>query len=359
MKTWFVVAVVCLAIAGQGRATELQEALDAQLKANALGHGIPAQAVRVSHNGQLVYEGTTGRTVLGGGAPITRETPFPIYSVSKLFTNTMVLQLVQEGRIDLGAPASRYVPDLPEAWRAMRVEQFLNHVTGLPDFFDPQHSDRPFPPTLHDALVAVGKMPVISPPDRQTRYSGTNYLVLEAVLENVTHKPYRTLVEERIIRPLGLRHTSLEISRPPAGMVASYRAENGRAVVDPPIHWPDYAIAQGCIVSTLDDLSTFMSAVARGKLVPQAALMNYWHPYRFPDGNQGGFASGWEYVENGRWHELGHDGGTKVRVRVLYGDNLADHYVIVYLTNGNRDDVWSRTLVNAVQEIAVPAKALP
>ncbi|AJC45348.1 serine hydrolase domain-containing protein [Xanthomonas sacchari] len=354
MKTWLVIVGLLLAASGSGRASDLKDALDAQLKANALGHGIPAQAVRVRHNGELVYEGTTGTTALGGGQPITPRTPFPIYSVSKLFTNTLVLQLVEEGRIDLAAPASRYVPDLPETWRSLRVEQFMNHVTGLPDFFDPQHLDRPFPPTLEAALAAASKRPPTSAPDVQTRYAGTNYLVLAAVLQRVTHTPYRTLVEERIIRPLGLRGTVLEPARPPAGMVASYHADNGRAVVDAPIAWPDYAIAQGCIVSTLEDVDTFLSAIADGKLVSRAALLKHWHPYLFPNGAQGGFASGWEYGEQGRWHELGHDGGSKVRVRILYGENLDDHYVIVYLTNGNRDDVWSRTLVDSVQAIAVP-----
>lgn len=266
MKAWIVIAGICLAASGPGQANDLQGALDAQLKANALGHGIPAQAVLVSHNDELLYQGTTGTTVMGGGKPITPETPFPIYSVSKLFTNTLVMQLAEEGRIDLAAPASRYVPNLPRAWRSIRIEQFMSHVTGLPNFFDPQHLDRPFPPTLEAALDAVSKMPVTSAPDVQTRYSGTNYLVLEAVLQNVTHEPYRALVRERIIQPLGLRHTSLERSRPPAGMVESYHAENGRAVVDPAVNWPDYAIAQGCIVSTLADLGTFMSAIADGKL---------------------------------------------------------------------------------------------
>lgn len=354
MKTWLVIVGAWLAATGLVRSNDLQVALDAQLKANALGHGIPAQAVRVTHNDQLVYEGTMGTTVMGGGNPITPETPFPIYSVSKLFTNTLVLQLAEEGKIDLAAPASRYVPNLPDAWRSLRVEQFMNHVTGLPNFFDPQHLDRPFPPTLDAAFAAVSKMPVTSAPDVQTRYSGTNYLVLEAVLQRVTHKSYRALVEARIIQPLGLRHTSLDLAHPPTGMVESYHAQNGRAVVDPPVSWPDYAIAQGCIVSTLADLDTFMSAVADGKLVSQAELLKHWHLYRFPNGNQGGFASGWDYGEQGRWHELGHDGGTKVRVRILYGANLDDHYVITYLTNGNRDDVWSRTLVDAVQAIAVP-----
>ncbi|WP_369930239.1 serine hydrolase domain-containing protein [Xanthomonas sp. NCPPB 2632] len=354
MKTWLFIAVAWLAAAGPGRASDLQGALDAQLKANALGHGIPAQAVRVTHNGELIYEGTTGTVVMGGGKPITRETPFPIYSVSKLFTNTLVLQLAEEGKIDLTAPASRYVPNLPFAWRSIRIEQFMSHVTGLPNFFDPQHLDRPFPPTLDAAFAAVSTMPVTSAPDVQTRYSGTNYLVLEAVLQNVTHKPYRALVEERIIQRLGLLHTSLDISHSPPGMVESYHAENGRAVIDPAVHWPDYAIAEGCIVSTLADMGTFISAIADGKLVSQAALVKHWHLYQFPHGNQGGFASGWDYGEEGRWHEVGHDGGTKVRVRILYSANLEDHYVIVYLTNGNRDDVWSGTLVNSVQVIAVP-----
>ena len=249
---------------------------------------------------------------MGGGRPITPQTPIPIYSVSKLFTNTLVLQLAEEGRIDLTAPASRYVPNLPDAWRSLRIEQFMNHVTGLPNFFDPQHLDRPFPPTLDAAFEAVSKMPVTSAPDIQTRYSGTNYLVLEAVLQNVTHKSYRALVEERIIRRLGLHHTSLDVSHPPEGMVESYHAESGRAVVDPPVNWPDYAIAQGCIVSTLADMSTFMSAIADGKLVSRATLLKRWQLYQFPNGNQGGFASGWDYGEAGRWHELGHDGGTTV-----------------------------------------------
>jgi D-alanyl-D-alanine carboxypeptidase len=354
MKTWLVIVGVVFAAIGPAYANDLQGALDAQLKANALGHGIPAQAVRVTHNNELIYEGVSGATVMGGGKPITRDTPFPIYSVSKLFTNTLVLQLAEEGKIDLAEPASRYVPNLPDAWRSIRIEQFMSHVTGLPNFFDPQHLDRPFPPTLDAAFAAVSNMPVTSAPDVQTRYSGTNYLVLEAVLQNVTRKPYRALVDERIIKRLGLHHTYLDMSHPPAGMVESYHAESGRAVVDPPVNWPDYAIAQGCIVSTLADMDTFMSAIADGKLVSKAALLKHWHLYQFPNGNQGGFASGWDYSEEGRWHELGHDGGTKVRVRILYGASLDDHYVITYLTNGNSDDVWSRTLVDSVQVLAVP-----
>ena len=101
-------------------------------------------------------------------------------------------------------------------------------------------------------------------------------------------------------------------------------------------------------------MATFLAAVTAGRLVSRETLVRLWKPYSFPNGAVGYFASGWEYGQDGTWHELGHDGGTKVRVRILFQEDLANHYVIVYLTNGSRDNVWSRTLVNSVQRLVLP-----
>ncbi len=63
---------------------------------------------------------------------------------------------------------------------------------------------------------------------------------------------------------------------------------------------------------------------------------------------------GWDYGESGPYTEVGLDGGVKVRVRLLFRNgDLSDHYVIVYLTNGTRDNVWTRTLVESVQRIGL------
>ncbi|WP_332017990.1 hypothetical protein [Alteromonas sp. ASW11-130] len=82
--------------------------------------------------------------------------------------------------------------------------------------------------------------------------------------------------------------------------------------------------------------------------------MDYWQPYRLSNGDEGYFSSGWDYNKAGSWQELGHDGGGLVRVRILFKENLDDHYVIVYLTNGNKDGVWSRDLVDSVQYLVMP-----
>lgn len=329
--------------------------VDAVFRANAQKHGIPAQAALVLHNSEILFRDAAGTTVLGGATPVTPKSVFPIFSVSKLFASTIAMQLDEEGKLDLSAPASRYVTNLPPSWRDIRVDQFLSHVSGVPEYFDSNNLSLPFPASLDAVFAKLTDVSPLSAPGEQTRYTQTNYLVIEAVLEAVTQTPYRKLVSERIIAPLGLHETWLSVADvPKPRLVESYRAEEGRVVPEPSIAWPDYGIVHQGIYATVDDIGKFMSAVAQGRLVSKARLMRLWHPYRLATGDSGLFASGWDYGESGRWHEVGHDGGTKVRVRILFGESLDDHYVIVYLTNGNKDDVWSRTLVDSVQDLVLP-----
>ncbi|WLT32444.1 serine hydrolase [Geothrix sp. PMB-07] len=330
-------------------------AVDKVVADNALKHGIPAQAVVVLHNGEPIYRHASGKVTVDGTSPVTFETIFPAYSVSKLVASVLLLQLVEEGKVALDAPASRYVTNLPQGWRAITVEQFLNHVSGVPEFFDPGNPSAPFPPSAPAAFERLAHTPLVDPPDTRTRYTGTDFLVIGAILESVTGIKYGDLARSRIFSPLGLRHTWLGLENVPQGrLVASYHGEGGRLVPDVPVAWPAYSVAHGELFSTADDLATFLGAVARGKLVSQKALLRFWRPHAFPNGDLGYFSSGWEYGENGTWHEVGHDGGAKVRVRIRFQPDLKDHFVFVYLVNGSRDNVWSRTLVESVERIVVP-----
>lgn len=322
---------------------------------NATAHAIPAQAVVVLHNHAVVHRQFTGTTAIDASSDVDGNTVFPVFSVGKLFAATLLLQLADQGKVDLAAPASRYVADLPQAWHAIPVGQFLDHVSGIPEYFDPDNPARPFPPSLPAVFAALGNLPLAEPPDTRTRYTNTDFLVIAAVLESVTGRRYGDLVRGRILVPLHLRSTWLgRDGVPRERLVADYHAEHGQLVADTPIAWPGYSTAHGNLYSTANDMATFLTAVADGKFIARASLLRLWRPHAFANGNRGYFASGWEYGESGAWHEVGHDGGTKVRVRILFRKDLAEHYVIVYLTNGSRDDVWSRTLVDAVQTLVLP-----
>ncbi len=141
---------------------------------------------------------------------------------------------------------------------------------------------------------------------------------------------------------------------PEEHLVTAYLPKSGDTYLENKFNPPDYSISHGDTYSTLDDLGKFLSALAQGQLVSQQLLVDLWQPYRLSGGDVGYFATRWDYDSSGSRHEVGHDGGELVRVRILFQETLNDHYVIVYLTNGNKDGVWSRTLVDSVQNHVTP-----
>lgn len=352
MASGLVVAVASCAVAPKPASNAL---IDRVLAANAAEHGIPAQAVVVLRNGEPIYRGFSGHTTIEADVPVDAGTVFHTLSVSKLFASTLLLQLADQGQVDLTAPASRYLDDLPPAWRAITVEQFLSHVSGVPEYFDTANLSKSFPSSLRAVFGQLAEQPLVDPPGTRTRYTQTNYLVVGAILEAVTKARYEDLVRDRIIAPLGLRNTWFGREQVPRHrLAAEYHGEAGRIVPDATIHWPAYSATHTGIYSRADDMATFLAAVADGRFVSRQALPRLWKPYAFANGNTGFFAAGWDYARPGAWHELGHDGGAKLRVRLLFRDDFNDHVVIVYFTNGSRDNVWSRTLVDSVQRVVLP-----
>jgi len=345
-------SLILSACLGAPTTPDLRTRLDAQLQSNAEQYGIPAQAVLVMHNGDTLYRSQTGLADVETGRPARPDDIYGVYSVSKLFVSTLVLELVDQGRVDLEAPASRYAT-LPAAWREVRIDQLLNHASGLPDFFMGPEGPTDFPPTRDDAFRLLGAQPLVFAAGAEGRYTQTNYLVLQAVLEAVHAMPYREIVETRIVEPLGLRNVYLGLANAPRErLVSPYHGEDGNLVRDRIIPWRDYSIAHAELFTTPDDLGVFLTAVAQGRFARPTTLARVWRPYRLTSGEASNFASGWDYGESGEYREVGHDGAVKVRVRLLFrDDSMSDHYVIVYLTNGTRDNTWTRILVDSIQPV--------
>ncbi|AOT07515.1 hypothetical protein [Pseudoalteromonas luteoviolacea] len=87
-----------------------------------------------------------------------------------------------------------------------------------------------------------------------------------------------------------------------------------------------------------------------GELVDKALLTKLWHPQKLLNGQANFFVSGWDYEKKGDWHIVGHDGGALLRVSAFFNAEFSDYRVVIYLTNGNLDGVWSRRLVKSLQQ---------
>ncbi|MFG2295050.1 serine hydrolase domain-containing protein [Streptomyces sp. NPDC048603] len=188
---------------------------------------------------------------------------FRIGSITKLFTSTITLQLIAEGRLSMDTPVQEVLPGtLPAHWAPITVEQLLSHTSGLPR---PACYEKGRSYTPAEFVKTMTECPEAGEPatGKQIRqvYMGSNYFLLGMVIEKVTGRTYTEELNRRIVRPLGLRHTHL-----PAAGDTSMPA---RTLADLPPADP-WAWAEGGMVSNAPDLERFLTALLRGRLLPPA-----------------------------------------------------------------------------------------
>ncbi|WP_245787317.1 serine hydrolase domain-containing protein [Amycolatopsis saalfeldensis] len=225
------------------------------------------------------WAGTSGTADLKTGAPVPADAHFRIGSITKTFTAVLVLQLAAQHRVDLDAPVQRYLPGLlPAGYPPITVAQLLNHTSGLPGVDlpdDPQwtfdHRYTVFTP--EQVLATAFRHPIVFAPGSAQQYTNTSYLVAGLLVEKLTGRPYADVMRDQVIRPLGLRETSVPGNNPelPAPYAHGYLAVNGQLVdltrMNQSIPW-----AAGEMISTAADLDTFLTALFRGQLLPAPQL---------------------------------------------------------------------------------------
>ncbi|MGW4380428.1 serine hydrolase domain-containing protein [Kitasatospora sp. NPDC004531] len=261
----------------------LQQGLDA-LTTRAGASGAVAE---VRDHGRTVWRGTSGVADLATGQPAPVEGEFRAGSVTKTFVATVLLQLVAEQRLGLEDPIERHLPGLVPNGAGITVRQVMNHTAGLFDFLE----DPRFAYESEDALrrlLATDRWQTFTPrdliavgvshdpyfaPGRGWHYSNTDYLVLGELIEQVTGHDWRTEVDRRVLRPLGLRHTFLPGT---ATAVPGPHSHGYLALSDGPADItelnPSMAGAAGELISTTDDLARFHAALLGGRLLPPAQL---------------------------------------------------------------------------------------
>ena len=273
----------------------------------------PGAAVIIVDDGKTVFAGGRGLADVEAKRPITPETVFRLGSITKQFSAAVVMQLVQEGRLSLDDKVSKFIPDYPEPGASATVRQLLNHTvgiqsyTGIPGWMG---SDKPATAFTTDALIAEFRdMPSPSKPGEKWDYNNSGYVLVGAVIEKVTGKPWHEAVAERIAGPLGLatiRYGVGEESIP--HMAKGY--QQGEKGVEPsrPIHM-SVPHAAGALVGNVGDLARWAQALHHGKVVNAESYKAMTSPTPLPDGKSHpyGFGLGLDDVR-GR-PSIGHGGG--------------------------------------------------
>ncbi|MEV0363947.1 serine hydrolase domain-containing protein [Nocardia fusca] len=187
--------------------SEMEQELAVFVAAAATELGVPGVAVGVSTAGRE-YFACHGVTSVDNPLPVDRDTGFVIGSVSKTFTATALLRLVDQGLVELDAPVRRYVPEFAGpgvAARAVTVAQLLNHTAGLEWKLSADTGEGEDALARHARLLAAA--PLVGEPGTRASYSQAGFNLAGRIIENVTGQTFERAVATLLLAPLGLTHS--------------------------------------------------------------------------------------------------------------------------------------------------------
>lgn len=273
-----------------------------RLLSEAYPPGEPGAAVRVSKAGVVVLKKGYGLADVERKVPATPDTVFRLASVTKAFTGTAVLMLVERGAIALDDPVTKHLPSSPPAWRDVTVRHLLSHTSGLPNYLDRPNSmewaAREY--TVQQLIDSFKDWPVVFAPGDRSAYSNSNYVLLGAIVEKVSGLTFDRFVETSIFAPLGMTATSCaasvkDLSRLATAYEPARRADDqldwSRLLVARPYTMSSVYAAGGC-VSSVRDLARFHDALVGGRLIGAAAVARSLAPAALRTGVAPGMSEG-------------------------------------------------------------------
>jgi D-alanyl-D-alanine carboxypeptidase len=271
----------------------------------------PGASVIVTEHGKIVYQGTRGLADLAAKRRITPATVFKIGSMTKQFAAATILQLAAENKIKLSEPIERYLPNYPNG-RAITIAHLLNHTSGVQDYLEipgwvtEANIARAY--TTQQLIAEFQAFPAHSKPGEKWAYTNSGYILVGALIEAVTHKPWYHAIDERIFRPLALSSMgyggdTASISALATGYTQGEKDQTMAMRTDMSV-----AGAAGALVGTPSDLAVWADALHHGRVVKAPFYAQMIAPTILADGSTVPYAFG---LENGdvRGHPtIGHGG---------------------------------------------------
>jgi CubicO group peptidase (beta-lactamase class C family) len=342
MKRVFLLALVLFCLPGIALSQSPNAKAEALLRREMSERRIPGLQAAVVQNGKIVLLSSLGTADLQSATPVSDKSVFGIYSCTKAFTGVAVMQLVEDGKLDLSAPVSRYLDGLPTAWQPVTIRQLLTHVSGLPNILralDPVTYGFPSGTNEEAAWTKTKAMPLEFTTGERFSYNQTNYALLGKIIDKLAGKPFAEVFRERQFDVAAAAHTGFGDSRDVTpNMVRTYRYVNqvdgqklsaGKLVHDY-VEFPPFRRTASGMNSTAEDLAHWVIALQQGKLLrTKSALETLWTAGTFNNGARTQWALGWMTKPHAQHSAIVATGGGRTAIFVYPEDELA----VIVLTN--------------------------
>jgi CubicO group peptidase (beta-lactamase class C family) len=299
---------------------------------------IPGLALLVARNGKIIRAEGFGLANVELNLRVTPETVFQSGSVGKQFTATAVMMLVEEGKIELDDPLTRYFSDAPAAWKDVTVRELLSHTAGLGDYPADFNFRKDW--TENEELKLVESIPLAYHPGTKWEYSNLGYVILGVLIHRVTGEFYGDFLQKRIFQPLGMSSTRIisEADIVP-NRAAGYRLVKGKLKNQEWVAPTVNTTADGSLYFSILDLAKWDAALYTEKLLRRSNLDLMWTPAKLNTGrvnggrpNSGSYGFGW-FIEDRHGHKCIHHGGSWQGFETAIDRYVDDQLTVVALTN--------------------------
>ena len=313
---------------------------------------IPGLSIAVMRDGKMIHAKGFGLANVEHQVPATPETVYQSGSVGKQFTATLVMMLVEDGKISLDDPVRKYLPDAPTTWDGITIRRLLSHTSGLGDY--PSDLDLRRDYTEEQFLKMVFGTPLQFAPGDQWSYSNLGYLTLGVVIHRVSGKFYGDLLAERIFRPLGMATKIISEADIVPHRADGYRLVDGvlknQEWVSPSFN----TTADGALYFTVLDLAKWDAALSTDRVLKPASLAAMWTPIKLTDGSTYPYGFGWGVsAVNGR--RLIEHGGEWQGFRTHIARYVDDRLSVVVLANLAAPKVSPTDIAHRIAEMYLPS----
>lgn len=343
----------------------LQAELEPKIKEEIRQGHLPGFAIGVVKNGKLIYSQGFGLAKLGSDKPVTSKSLFHMASVTKTFVATAIMQLVENGKIDLDKPLTAYLPYFrmnDPRYGAITIRQMLSHTSGIPDTID-YHWDKPEYDSgaLERFVRSVANQPLVGAPGEKFAYSNTAYEMLGDVIAKVSGESFEDYVQHNILTPLGMKDSTLLVREANAQLLTSpHVTENGTLVVSKIFPYNRAHSPSSTLYSSIEDMSRWAIAnLNRGELDGRRILKRetvelMWQPVVNALGKKEGIS--WFTAESGGHRFVMHSGGDVgfESLLVLAPDDSIAVVAMINFADGDKPHLGD--FVNAALQIILPRR---
>jgi len=321
--------------------------VDDRIRAEMKRHQIPGLSLAVLKKGKVVKAKGYGFANVEWTVPATPETVYQLASITKCFTATAVMQLVEDGKITLKDNISAHLPHLPSAWSEVTVWHLLTHSSGIKSYTQlaaiADNPEKHF--NAAEMIALVADLPLEFRPGERYEYSNTGYYVLGMLIEKCSGQSYGNFLEKRIFKPAGMASTRVNdfselIPRRANGYVLREGGIRNGVFVN-----PSQPFAAGALVTSVADLAKWDAALYTDKILKQTTLQQMWTPAG--PGTLSNYGLGWGTRERQGRRYVQHNGGI-IGFSSHMRRGLDDGLTIIVLANLSGRGIYAEEIADAV-----------